>query len=107
MSNQKKRDHYWVHHPGLVKRQRFVLHKRAGMYAWLARRDHLLRRSSMSCRGHHLVCPGSYEDAERLKVFGKRSNRMGEMDALVNCAGVFMTAGCFSRRWKNGASHSI
>ena len=59
-----------------------------------ARRGDLLNelRDSLPA-GEHLVCPGDYSDpATAASITAAVQDKWGEVDALVNCAGVFMGA---------------
>ena len=57
-----------------------------------ARREEILKTLSGNLRaGAHLVCPGDYSDAETAaSISSAISESWGRVDALVNCAGVFM-----------------
>mgnify|MGYP001638163789 CR=1 FL=1 len=44
-------------------------------------------------RGAHLICPGDYACPEDVAALGEQiAKRWGKLDALVNCAGIFMSA---------------
>jgi len=60
----------------------------------VARRKHLLESiCSHLPGGRHLVCAGSYDEAETAERIREIiQSEWGKIDALVNCAGVFMAA---------------
>lgn len=59
-----------------------------------ARRDERLQELVKSFPpGDHLICPGSYDDAAVVEAMEKTlRERWGRVDALVNCAGVALSA---------------
>ena len=59
-----------------------------------ARREEILKTLSGNLPpGDHLVCPGDYSDAETAaSISSTVRESWGSVDALVNCAGVFMGA---------------
>lgn len=60
----------------------------------LARRKHLLEQVLASLpAGRHLLCAGSYDQPETVYQLREMvDSEWGGLDAMVNCAGVFMTA---------------
>ena len=58
-----------------------------------ARREHLLEevRDSLAL-GEHLICPGDYSDPATSQLIRSAvTENWGSLDALVNCAGVYIT----------------
>jgi NAD(P)-dependent dehydrogenase (short-subunit alcohol dehydrogenase family) len=66
----------------------------------VARRAPLLEQIKAELPGGiHLVCAGAYQEPETADIIRKSVlAEWGEIDALVNCAGVFMTAGVTESR---------
>jgi 3-oxoacyl-[acyl-carrier protein] reductase len=60
----------------------------------VARRQNLLEAISKELlKGHHLVCAGAYEEVETADLVRQAiQQEWGMVDALVNCAGVYMGA---------------
>jgi NAD(P)-dependent dehydrogenase (short-subunit alcohol dehydrogenase family) len=94
MSNQKKRVIITGASSGIGKAAAFRFAREGWDVCLVARRDHLLRDIMNELPpGHHLICPGAYEDAATIESIQKAVQlEWGRLDALINNAGVFMTA---------------
>ena len=58
------------------------------------RQDRLVEVCKKFPAGNHLVCPGDYSDPATAEAIGEAVRKnWGWLDALVNCAGVWLTTG--------------
>jgi NAD(P)-dependent dehydrogenase (short-subunit alcohol dehydrogenase family) len=94
MSNQKKSVIITGASSGIGKAAAFRFAHEGWDVCLVARRDHLLRDIINQLPiGHHLICSGAYEDAATIESIQKTiQSEWGSLDALINNAGVFMTA---------------
>lgn len=74
--------------------------------ALVARRESLLRETAEQLQaGQHLICPGDYSDPSAVNQMAQRvRDEWGEVNALVNCAGMFAQVDVLDApldKWRN------